>query len=127
MISADLARAELESVYLQTSSLLKTMSEGGVSPENLRVDSGMVANSWVRQFLAGALNVIAECIKVMETKALGTAYLAGLQVSIYQSTNGLTSMNQINNHFEPKMDATKREKQLKSWASVSQSTLGFTP
>ena len=61
----------------------------------------------------------------METTALGVAYLAGLQVGIYQSTDELANMNQIDNSFEPQMDATKREKLLRGWASAIQSTLGF--
>jgi glycerol kinase len=123
--SAHLARAALESVCLQTSDLLKAMSEDGVNPEKLRVDGGMVANSWVCQFLAGVLDVTVERPKVMETTALGAAYLAGLQVGIYQSTDELARMNQIDSRFEPQMDAIKREKLLKGWASAIQSTLGF--
>ncbi|WP_299080881.1 glycerol kinase GlpK [uncultured Paraglaciecola sp.] len=124
---AHLARAALESVCLQTADLLQAMSEDGVNPEKLRVDGGMVANSWVCQFLAGILNVTVERPKVMETTALGAAYLAGLQVGIYQSTEELASMNQIDKRFEPQMDAAKRAKLLKGWASAIQSTLGFNP
>jgi glycerol kinase len=105
--------------------LLKAMSEDGVNPKKLRVDGGMVTNSWVCQFLAGVLDVTVERPKVMETTALGVAYLAGLQVGIYQSTDELASMNQIDSRFEPQMQATKREKLLKGWASAIQSTLGF--
>jgi glycerol kinase len=75
--------------------------------------------------LAGVLDVTVERPKVMETTALGVAYLAGLQVGIYQSTDELASMNQIDNRFEPQMDSTKREKLLNGWASAIQSTLGF--
>ena len=103
------------------------MSEDGVSPEKLRVDGGMVANSWVCQFLAGVLNVTVERPKVMETTALGAAYLAGLQVGIYQSITELTSMNKIDSHFEPQMDVITRQKMLRVWASAIQGTLGFNP
>jgi glycerol kinase len=125
--SAHLARAALESVCLQTSDLLTAMSEDGVNPEKLRVDGGMVANSWVCQFLAGVLDVTVERPAVMETTALGAAYLAGLQVGIYQSTEELSHMNKIDNRFEPDMDATKRQKLLKGWQSAIHSTLGFKP
>lgn len=122
-----LARAALESVCLQTSDLLQAMSDDGVNPEKLRVDGGMVANSWVCQFLAGVLDVTVERPKVMETTALGVAYLAGLQVGIYQSTQQLASMNQIEKRFEANMEPAKRAKILKGWASAIQSTLGFKP
>jgi glycerol kinase len=93
----------------------------------LRVDGGIVANSWVCQFLAGVLNVTVERPKVMETTALGAAYLAGLQVCIYLSITKLISMYKIDSHFEPQMDVTKRQKLLKGWVSAIQSTLGFEP
>lgn len=125
--SAHLARAALESVCLQTYDLLHAMSEDGVNPTKLRVDGGMVANDWVCQFLAGVLNVTVERPKVMETTALGAAYLAGLQLGIYQSTDQLTSVNEINSQFEPQMPSPQRQKLLKGWASAIQSTLGFKP
>lgn len=123
--SEHLARAALESVCLQTSDLLKAMSDDGVNPEKIRVDGGMVANSWVCQFLSGVLDIQVERPKVMETTALGAAYLAGLQAGIYQSTDELSSMNQIDSRFDPQMAANQRDKLLKGWSSAIQSTLGF--
>jgi glycerol kinase len=125
--SEHLARAALESVCLQTYDLLHAMSEDGVNPTRLRVDGGMVANDWVCQFLAGVLNVTVERPKVMETTALGVAYLAGLQVGVYQSTDQLCSVNEINSRFDAQMSSSKRQKLLKGWASAVQSTLGFNP
>lgn len=123
--SAHLVRAALESVCLQTFDLFKSMAEDGVKPTQLRVDGGMVANDWVCQFLAGILNIEVERPKIMETTALGAAYLAGLQAGIYQSTEELATMNQIETHFEPDMPQESRQKLLKGWSSAIQSTLGF--
>ena len=123
--SAHLARAALESVCLQSYDLLHAMSEDGVKATKLRVDGGMVANNWVCQFLAGVLNVTVERPEVMETTALGAAYLAGLQIGIYQSTDQLASMNKIDSQFGSQMPSAQRQKLLKGWASAIQSTLGF--
>lgn len=119
------ARAALESVCYQTSDLLRAMAEDGVSLETLRVDGGMVANSWVCQFLANILNVTVERPRIMETTALGAAYLAGLQAGIYQSVDQLASMNSVEQVFSPQMDEPQRQKLLLSWNSAIQSTLGF--
>ncbi|MEP0356031.1 glycerol kinase GlpK [Paraglaciecola sp.] len=122
---AHLVRAALESVCLQTHDLLDAMAEDGVKPKHIKIDGGMVANDWVCQFLADILNIEAKRPKILETTALGAAYLAGLQAGIYQSTAELASMNEIENHFAPQMPQTTRQKLLKGWSCAIQSTLGF--
>jgi glycerol kinase len=87
--NAHLARAALESVCYQTSDLLAAMANDGVSLTKLRVDGGMVGNNWVCQFLTDILNVPVQRPKIMETTALGAAYLAGLKAGIYPSLNAL--------------------------------------
>jgi glycerol kinase len=121
--SAHFARAALESVCYQTSDLLKAMAEDGVSLQEIKVDGGMVGNNWVCQFLSNVLNVAVERPKIMETTALGAAYLAGLQAGIYQSVEQLASMNNIDTRFEPSMPQEQRSKLLKGWSSAIQSTL----
>lgn len=125
--SAHFARAALESVCYQTSDLLKAMTEDGISVDMLRVDGGMVGNSWLCQFLSNILNVSVERPKIMETTALGAAYLAGLQAGIYQSKEQIASMNKIEQAFQPQMDEMQRSKLLKGWSSAIQSTLGYQP
>ncbi|WP_262696238.1 glycerol kinase GlpK [Kordiimonas aquimaris] len=79
---AELASATLESICYQTYDLLAAMERDGVKPNALRVDGGMVANNWMNQFLANVLNLPVERPKVMETTALGAAYLAALQTGV---------------------------------------------
>ena len=124
---AHLARAALESVCYQTSDLVKAMAEDGVGLDMLRVDGGMVGNSWVCQFLSNILNVRVERPKIMETTALGAAYLAGLQAGIYQSKEQLASMNNIQRAFQPQMDEKQRDRLLSGWKSAVQSTLSHQP
>ncbi len=124
--NAHLARAALESVSYQTSDLLKAMSEDGVNPRMLRVDGGMVGNNWVCQFLTNILNMTVQRPKIMETTALGAAYLAGLYVGIYESTQSLADKNKIDVEFEPDMSEDLRAKLLAGWKNAVQSTLGFS-
>lgn len=124
--NAHLARAALESVCYQTSDLLKAMAEDGVSPGLLRVDGGMVGNNWVCQFLTDVLDVQVQRPKIRETTALGAAYLAGLQVGIYDSLQTLSDKNQIDSDFVPSLPAEMRKKLLDGWHSAVKSTLSFS-
>ena len=124
--NAHLSRAALEAVCYQTSDLLKAMADDGVTPSLLRVDGGMVGNDWVCQFLTDILKTPVHRPRVMETTALGAAYLAGLQSGIYQSTQALMDINGIDREFEPALDDATRDKLLSGWQRAITSTLGFS-
>ena len=88
-----IVRATLESVAYQTQDLMNAMAgdiQGDCRPTAVRVDGGMVANNWVCQFLADVLNLPVERPKVIETTALGAAYLAGLETGLYGSMDAVT-------------------------------------
>ena len=112
---AHIARATVESVCYQTSDLFKAMSEDGVTPTSLRVDGGMVHNSWMVQHLANVLGIPVDRPKVLETTALGAAYLVGLQAGIYTSLNDVRENWQIDRAFEPNMETAERDKLLTGW------------
>ena len=112
---AHIARATVESVCYQTSDLFKAMSEDGVTPTSLRVDGGMVHNSWMVQHLANVLGIPVDRPKVLETTALGAAYLVGLQAGIYSSLNDVRENWQIDRAFEPNMETAERDKLLTGW------------
>ena len=82
---------------------------------NLRVDGGMVSNDWLVQHLADVLNVPVDRPVVTETTALGAAYLAGLQVGVYGSTDEIASNWRRDVRFEPKVAAPEREVALDGW------------
>ncbi|MGY0624706.1 MAG: glycerol kinase GlpK [Paraglaciecola chathamensis] len=124
--NAHFVRAALESVCYQTSDLLHAMAEDGVSLDKIRVDGGMVGNNWLCQFLAGILDVTVERPKIMETTALGAAYLAGLKAGIYQSCEQLASMNEVESSFEASMASSQRRKLISGWENAVQSTLGYS-
>ncbi|MBT8472706.1 MAG: glycerol kinase GlpK [Marinicaulis sp.] len=121
---AEFARAALESIAYQTSDLMDAIAKDGVNANALRVDGGMVANDWAMQFLADILNVPVERPRIMETTALGAAYLAGLQAGIYQSTDEIAERWRLDARFRPSMAAEERNKNVEGWKKALKGVLG---
>lgn len=119
---ATIARAALESVCFQTMDLFDAMRADGAALDTVRVDGGMVGNDWVCQFLSDVLNVSVERPQQTETTALGAAYLAGLQVGVYQSTDDLAANWQLQNTFSPDMQETRRNALTVQWTKAVQRT-----
>lgn len=113
--AGEFARAALESVCYQTHDLLEAMARDGVHPTHLRVDGGMVANDWLCQFLADIVNIDVDRPSVLETTALGAAYLAGLQHGLYQDLDEIAEHWNLQAHFKAKMAATDRGRNLAGW------------
>lgn len=111
----DFVRAALESVCYQTHDLLSAMSDDGIQPQTLRVDGGMVVNNWMVQRLSDLVNVAVDRPEVMETTALGAAYLAGLKAGIYESLADIETNWQREHGFAPQMDADRRASLLGGW------------
>jgi glycerol kinase len=115
----DIVTAGLQSVAYQTKDLFHAMEgDGAGKPTTLRVDGGMVANNWVVQFLCDVLNVNVDRPAVIETTALGAAYLAGLQVGVYQSLEEIASMWHCERHFTPAMDDELRDGLYAGWLNA---------
>ncbi len=116
----DIARAALESVCYQTNDLFRAMAADGIEPTAIRIDGGMAANSWVAQFLANILNLAVERPAVLETTALGAAYLAGYQAGIYTDLKDLSTHWQCDARFEPAIEPQQRQKLLMGWDNAVQ-------
>ena len=112
---AEIARATVESVCYQTYDLFKAMSDDGVTPTSLKVDGGMVYNNWMVQHLSNVLGIPVDRPKVLETTALGAAYLAGLQAGLYGSLEEVRANWQREAHIEPNMDVETRQELLSGW------------
>jgi glycerol kinase len=117
---AEIARAGLEAVCFQTRDLLEAMASdmrntGLPPPEALRVDGGMVANDIFCQSLADLTGRPIERPQVIETTALGAAYLAGLGVGLYGSVGELSAHWRIDRRFEPKLSAADRDARYEGW------------
>ncbi len=112
---AELVRATLESVCYQTFDLLEAKRRDGLAPTRLRVDGGMVQNNWLCGFLADVLDTTVERPVETETTALGAAYLAGLQVGIFDSLADIAGRWQHEAEFTPSMDTRQRNLLLADW------------
>lgn len=117
-----LIRATLESLAYQTYDLLEVMEKDSeIKLKALKVDGGACANNLLMQFQSDILDVAVTRPKVIETTALGAAYLAGLAVGLYQKEK-LMQNQQVDVVFEPKMKNEKREKLLKGWKKAVERT-----
>ena len=112
---SEIVSATLQSVCYQTRDLQEAMAADGQRPINLRVDGGMVANNWVMQFLADILGATVERPEVIETTALGAAYLAGLQAGVYQSLDEISNLWASDQRFEPVLSVDARQALYDGW------------
>ncbi|MEX0431588.1 glycerol kinase GlpK [Spiribacter insolitus] len=121
---AEFVHAALDSVCLQTGDLLEAMAgDSGTAQETLRVDGGMVANNWLLQRLADLTGLAVERPEIIETTALGAAYLAGLQHGLYDSLESLESQWALNRRFEPAISRGTREHVVEGWHDAVRRTL----
>lgn len=111
----EIVTATLQSVCYQTRDLMKAMRDDGANPTVLRVDGGMVVNNWVVQHLADILRIPVDRPSITETTALGAAYLAGLQMGVFGSLDGLEARWRLERRFEPRMDETASERLYTGW------------
>ena len=123
---AEFARAALESVGFQTRDLWEAMradwqGEGG--EQVLRVDGGMSASDWTMQFLADILGAPVDRPKVLETTALGAAWVAGMQAGVYPDQAGFAKTWALDRHFTPNMDSALRETRYAGWKDAVERTL----
>jgi glycerol kinase len=113
---AHIARAALESIAFQSAELLEAMQkDAGERLTELRVDGGASANDLLMQFQADLLGVPVVRPKVLETTALGAAYLAGLTVNLWKSREELARQWQVQKRFEPQMERKEAERKLARW------------
>ncbi len=120
---AELARAALESTALQSHDLLEAVRGDGVAPVSLKVDGGMTANDWFCQALSDVCGLAVERPAVLETTALGAAYLAGRGAGVYGGFEEFRSVWRLQRRFEPAMDARRRARLLAGWEDAVGRTL----
>lgn len=122
---AHLVRATLESIAYQVKDVLNAMQEdSGLKLKDLRVDGGASSNNFLMQFQSDILDVNIDRPKVVETTALGAAYLAGLAVEFYNNKDEIKKSWIIDREFIPNMSYDKRNLLYKGWKkAVSRSLL----
>jgi len=113
---AHIARAALESISYQTRDVAEAMArESGIRLRELRADGGAVANRFLMQFQADMLGVPVEVPSITETTALGAAYLAGLSTGFWRSREELDAGWRMARRYEPRMDASERDRLYDRW------------
>jgi len=123
---AELARATLEAVGYQTRDLLEAMRADWPAAGTdtvLRVDGGMAASDLTMQFVADILAAPVDRPAVMETTALGAAYLAGYAAGVCPDLSGFAAKWRCERRFEPQMDADTRERKWAGWRDAVARTL----
>ncbi len=111
-----LARAALEGIGFQVADVIKAMeADSGIDIKELRVDGGASVNKTLMQFQSDILDIPIIRPEVTETTALGAAYLAGLAVGFWESTDELQKKWKEDASFEPDMDAPKFEELTNKW------------
>jgi len=125
--AAELARATLEAVAYQTRDLLEAMHEDWPASTSsttvLRVDGGMTVSDITMQILADTLASPVDRPIVMETTALGAAYLAGRSAGVCPDLDGFAAQWQLDRRFEPRMDLQTRERKYAGWRQAVRRTL----
>jgi glycerol kinase len=109
-------RATLESIAYQTRDVLELMrNECGIDLCELRVDGGACANNFLMQFQSDILGVPVERPEIIETTAMGAAYLAGLAVGFWKDQSMIAERRKVNRRFEPGMNEDKRKELYDNW------------
>ncbi|MEZ5666778.1 MAG: glycerol kinase GlpK [Alphaproteobacteria bacterium] len=115
---AEVVRAALEAVALQTRDLLQAMRGDGADATSLRVDGGMTANDWTMQALADLAGIPVERPRNLESTALGAAMLAGLQAGLFDDLGALAARWQADRRFDPAMPAEEAARHHARWAEA---------
>ncbi|MBL6598360.1 MAG: glycerol kinase GlpK [Alphaproteobacteria bacterium] len=122
----EFARAALESVGFQTLDLLDAMRgdwTGAAGDTVLRVDGGMVASDWTMQFLADILAAPVDRPVILETTALGAAWLAGSRAGVWPGMEEFGRRWALERRFEPSMADTARQGKITGWRDAVRRTL----
>jgi glycerol kinase len=120
-----LIKATLESLAYQTKDILNAMQEdAGLKLASLKVDGGACANNILMQFQADILGTEVERPEVIESTALGAAYLAGIQSGLWKKQD-IVQNRRIQKRFVPQMDETTRTRLYKGWQKAVKRTMGW--
>jgi glycerol kinase len=124
--AAHIARATLEAIAYQTRDVLDAMTADSALPLTiLRVDGGAARNDLLMQIQADVLGVPVERPKIVETTAVGAAYLAGLGCGFWPNEAALRGLRQTDRIFEPGVSASERGARHATWQRAVERSLGW--
>jgi glycerol kinase len=124
----DFARAALESVGYQTRDLIEAMKSDWAENDVgsvLRVDGGMSASDWTMQFLADITGAQVDRPTVLETTALGVAWIAGMKAGVYPDQAGFAATWALDQRFEPEMGLADRATRYQAWTRAVKGCLEY--
>lgn len=125
---AHISRATLEAVAYQTKDVLDAMQlDADIKIDRLRVDGGASANNFLMQFQSDILQTKVERPEILESTALGAAYLSGLATGFFESQEALQELSKTDSTFTPLMGDDKRESLYSGWQSAVRATQMFKP
>jgi glycerol kinase len=123
---AHLARAALEAIAFQSRDVLVAMAaDARIAVRELRVDGGAAANDFLCQFQADVMDVTVLRPGVIETTALGAAYLAGLGAGLWRSLDELAGRWTLERRFAPALDAGARRARVEGWRRAVERARGW--
>jgi glycerol kinase len=121
-----IARAALEGIAYQVADLADAMQADAGSPiTELRVDGGAAASDFLMQFQADLLRIPVVRPTVLETTALGAAYMAGLAVGYWESVDEIAQNWQVERIFEPRMPESQAAQQRARWSEAVKRSKGW--
>jgi glycerol kinase len=116
---AHVVRAALESLAYQTRDVADAMTADAGHPlASLRADGGAAANGFLMQFQADMLDVPVDRPRVVETTAMGAAFLAGLATGFWRDQDALEKARRIDRRFKPRMKAAERDALYQGWQAA---------
>jgi glycerol kinase len=123
---AQVIRAAVESIAYQVTDVLDAMvADSGLRLAEIRVDGGAATNNFLAQFQADIAGVEVFRPKVLETTALGAAYLAGLAVGFWESAHEIEGLRGQDQRFTPYMGTAERETLRRGWARALERSRGW--
>ncbi len=123
---AQVVRAAVESIAYQVTDVLEAMvANSGLRLAEVRVDGGAATNNFLAQFQADIAGVEVSRPKMLETTALGAAYLAGLGIGFWKSGQEIEALREVGQQFTPHMEATERQALRRGWARALERAKGW--
>lgn len=121
---AHIVRAAEESIGYQIRDIVELMiKESGIKLKELRVDGGPTRDEFLMQFQADILNVPVVRVKIEELSALGSAFIAGLALGLWDNFDKLITLKEIDRVFIPKMGQEERERLYEGWKQAVRRSL----
>jgi glycerol kinase len=121
-----IVRATLDSIAYQVSDVLRAMeADAGMRIEKLRVDGGASANNYLMQTQSDISGCAVQRPRLVESTAMGAAYLAGLATGYWKDAEAVRSIWEIDREFEPKIGEDERRARVKGWESAVSRTYGW--